>query len=397
MKVQDAFIMHLRVLWRLLHPNSIPQDPSPEAIERFNGRFRSAAAVNAQRRSDTLLTDVNNVRGAAMIAESPDLNSKIVKTVIKMEDNIIQYMDSCVARVGLEEWGPDFSQSPHALYNSTNRIIALDTFKQAVTSHAYASLKPNLKFVNDMVLLTKLYNHFVHFFFYRRYICERQNPGIIAQEDEANPTYRNRSRVSSVPHLSPFLCLSLIQLAKARAEWLRQNGYPDRYVNLCIPKATSDDERDPEERKISGRPVFFIRTRPERSDEVTRFFRLLDAARERDTRLDPSRRWVERVRIEPAEPIETAFPSIPLHMPVDYFDPDFFNELQPNLRAKAANPSVSLLPDVDQSFTRCEDEHLSDAEFNDKYAAEHLPNYDLFDEDYADDEGEGEGEVEVDI
>lgn len=113
-----------------------------------------------------------------------------------MEEHIILYIDSYIARFGLEQWCPDFKQSPYSLYNATHRLIAIDTFKQAVVSHAYASLKPNLKYVLDSDLLEKLYNHYVHYYFYRRYSREIDNPGAVLAVDEANPAYRNRKRVS---------------------------------------------------------------------------------------------------------------------------------------------------------------------------------------------------------
>lgn len=158
------------------------------------------------------------------------------------------------------------------------------------------------------------------------------------------------------------------------------NGF-HRYLPLVTPKSTSDDERDPEGRKIGGLPLFFIKTRPERSPQVTRFFRILDAKREREARLDPSRRWRERARRDPPNgPAETSFPTIPLNMPADYFNPTFFNDLPPKLRAKAATRHVSLLPNVNHSLTRCEDELLSEADFDVKYAAERLAQYNLVDD-----------------
>jgi hypothetical protein len=71
------------------------------------------------------------------------------------------------------------------LYNVTCHIIALDTFKQALTSHAYAHLAPNLAYTKDMVLLVKIYDHFVHHYLQQHYQKECQVPGSVRAADEA--------------------------------------------------------------------------------------------------------------------------------------------------------------------------------------------------------------------
>ncbi|KAF6756056.1 hypothetical protein DFP72DRAFT_810678 [Ephemerocybe angulata] len=360
---KDALMLHVRIIWRLLTRKSIPIDPSPTVLEEFNKRFQSSTTVNVHRHSNILLIAIAKVRGAASTANS-QLNSRIVRQARGMEEHIVQYIDSRIASYGLEEWAVDFNQSPYSAYNSAMRIIALDTFKQAVISHAYASLKPNLKYAEDTGMTTRLYDHIVHHYFFRRYTREKVNPGVVNATDNAGPTYQNR-----------------IRLAKARRKWLIDNRYPARYVSLIKPAATSDDERDPEGTMVGGRPVFYIKKRPERSEEVTRFLRILDKKRERSAKVDPSCRWKERARREPpGGSEETAFLSIPIEMPVDYFDPTFFNDLPPKLRAKAATYHVSLLPDVEESFTRCPEELYSDARFDAEFGVERMAQYDMIDD-----------------
>jgi hypothetical protein len=147
-------------------------------------------------------------------------------------------------------------------------------------------------------------------------------------------------------------------------------------------KSTSDDERDPNGKKIRGRPIHIIKKRPERSAAVTRFFQILDAKRKEDARRDPDTRWKERIRQEPptTHSAETTFTTVPPNMPVDYFDPQYFNSLQPRLRAKAASFQVALLPNVEMSFTGCDDERLSDAAFNKKYSDDVFARYNLVDD-----------------
>src|SRR6266540_1348428 len=108
-------------------------------------------------------------------------------------------MQSRLATFGLTSWCPDLRQTPYSLYNSACCIIALDTFKQALVSHTYASLQPNLIYATDMNLLIKLYDHFVHYYMFTRFKREGKMAGSVRAADEATPHYRNRARVSLFP------------------------------------------------------------------------------------------------------------------------------------------------------------------------------------------------------
>jgi hypothetical protein len=160
---------------------------------------------------------------------------------------------------------------------------------------------------------------------------------------------------------------------------LEANGYPQRYRDLIDPKATSDDEIDPDGRTIKNNKVYWIRRRPERSANAETWIRLLDKKREQDMRRDPTKRWRERLRLVPEVQQDSDFQILPQGLPIDYFDPDFFNDLQPRLRSRTAVQTVALLPDASLSFSRHPDEKLSDEAFMAKYGDEVLARYDLSD------------------
>jgi hypothetical protein len=67
-------------------------------------------------------------------------------------------------------------------------------------------------------------------------------------------------------------------------------------------------------------------------------------------------------------------------MPIDYFDHQYYNSLQPRLRHYITNTKIALLPDVGLSFSGTADEKLTDEAFNGKYGAEVLAKYDLVNE-----------------
>ena len=124
--------------------------------------------------------------------------------------------------------------------------------------------------------------------------------------------------------------------------------------------------------------VYWIRKRPERSEAANLFIRKLDEKREQAARFDGTRRWRERLRVVPLEnQKETLFPALPLSIPVDYFDPNFFNQLPPRLRYRLAVKKVALLPDISASFGANSDEKLSDLAFTAKYGDAVFSQYEM--------------------
>ena len=80
-----------------------------------------------------------------------------------------------------------------------------------------------------------------------------------------------------------------------------------------------------------------------------------------------------------SEPQETVFSTLPQNVPIDYYDPSFFNGLQPHLCKQIALQMVALLPNIEDSFTKCTDENLSDSVFQSKFADAVLAKYRLDD------------------
>jgi len=70
---------------------------------------------------------------------------------------------------------------------STCYLIALNTFNQAIISHAYDSFRPNTKYLTNMDLLIKLYDHFVHYRMYEVFKQELHIPGSTQALSSTNP------------------------------------------------------------------------------------------------------------------------------------------------------------------------------------------------------------------
>jgi len=178
-------------LWGLFNVKDIPKLPDDKTLDQFKERFLTEESLGGyQSRCPLIPISLVNITSTKL--------GKIGSQLGLIEEHIISYIQGCLARFGMTSWGPDLRQTAYSLYNSACRIIALDTFKQALISHAYASVRPNLQYANDMQLLIKIYDHIVHDYFYSCWRQDIQRPGSVAAGDETNPAYRARTHVSFI-------------------------------------------------------------------------------------------------------------------------------------------------------------------------------------------------------
>ncbi|OAV93952.1 hypothetical protein PTTG_27157 [Puccinia triticina 1-1 BBBD Race 1] len=102
----------------------------------------------------------------------------------------------------------------------------------------------------DMTLLVRAYNHFVHYLQAEKYKKELKEEGKVAQEANNKKFNKNRER-----------------LRDARRDFAILNKYPKRYRDILEPiSAHSDDE------KVEGKGFYKIKTLPYRSNNANRFF-----------------------------------------------------------------------------------------------------------------------------
>lgn len=186
--------LHIRILWGLLDPKDVPGDPPTGILEKFSAHCSAEEQLYNFRdpRSRELISPM-----LVKIGTSASITKcgKLATQVRLVKEHMLQYIQSYLARFGLLRWCPDLRQSPYSLFNSACRIVAIDTFKQALIVHTYAHVQPNKSYVNDISLLIKLYDHVVHHYHFLRYQRESRNPGCVRAADEASPTYHGRKRV----------------------------------------------------------------------------------------------------------------------------------------------------------------------------------------------------------
>ena len=184
--------LHIRILWGLLDPKEVPKTPPAEMLATFSERFSTEASIYECREGPSLiLPSLVQIGSSVSVTDHGQINAQ----VRQVEEHMLEYMQSCLARFGFVAWCPDLQLTPYSLYNAACRVIALDTFKQALVSHTYAHLKPNTTYAKNMPFLIRLYDHIVHHYLYLRYKKDSRNPGSVRAADEAGPQYRGRVRV----------------------------------------------------------------------------------------------------------------------------------------------------------------------------------------------------------
>lgn len=185
--------LHIRLLWGQLDAKDIAEDPPATVVTEF-GRHCSTEEQLYQFRSpqSRQIIDPTLVKiGTSDIIKG----GRLANAIRLVEEHLIHYIQAYLSRFGLLRWCPDLRQSPYSLYNSACRIVAIDTFKQAIVSHAYDHYKPKRCYIDDMELLIKIYDHLVHHFHFSRYQREVRKPGSVRATDDASPSYHSRKRV----------------------------------------------------------------------------------------------------------------------------------------------------------------------------------------------------------
>ncbi|PPQ80386.1 hypothetical protein CVT24_000611 [Panaeolus cyanescens] len=345
--LKKAMIMHIHLLLGWTRASDVPSDPSQQVLADFQSKISDKNDLEAHHQSSPVFPpSLVQIRQTLAVGN----RSNILRFLSTISDPILKYIQTCLAKFGVICWCPNLRQSANSLYNSACRIIAIDTFKQVLVAHAYNGLQPNKTYVMKMDILVKIYNHFVHHYMNERYKKNARDPRSVQSADKASPVYRN-----------------CVWLAEACCVFLSENGYPQQYIEMIDTKATSDDKADPAGLKEKGWPVHWIKKCPERSWEADIFFRHLEETIERMAKLEGKHIRGRLRKILEMDQKESDFLTLPQGMPIDYFDPSFFNSLQPRIRSRCTSQKIALLPNINLSFTHCEDEFISDDEFKDKY------------------------------
>ncbi|KNZ54689.1 hypothetical protein VP01_2882g2 [Puccinia sorghi] len=198
---------------------------------------------------------------------------------------------------------------------------------------------------------------YVHFLQKNQYEREKKEIGKFRADEERKVIGRARD-----------------QLRDTRLKFALAQRLPKRYQRIISDvNAHSDDEYNP------AKGVYHIKTLKFRSENATKFFRCLDAAILQSDELD-RKRVQRRKRVPPPRPADSIFPKPPKGLPLDFYDPDWFNNLLLQQRIDVADTrQVALLPDASQSLLgkQVPSEKLTDKQFNLKFFDQLSAPYDL--------------------
>jgi hypothetical protein len=166
----------------------------------------------------------------------------------------------------------------------------------------------------------------------------------------------------------------VVQLQTQRLKTANDHDLPDHYkLILRDVKAHSDDEWDP------AKQVFVIKQKVSRSASATALVRWLDDLRA-DSLALPSGRNLLRKRVEPEVPVLSNLRSLPRCVPLDYYDPNFYNRLPRRVKHMCSNVNMGAFPlDIQDipADPQAESEAMSDAALYDQYAGQILQGYTL--------------------
>ncbi|KZW01324.1 hypothetical protein EXIGLDRAFT_603024, partial [Exidia glandulosa HHB12029] len=225
---QTAFYLHLRILWGIIEVTDIPEPPDVDTLETFGQRFQDVDEVIETRNIHVHVPAANNAMLERMkkLRGDPSSASKNAKQAARISDVVLGYFFALLTLFKLRRFNPDFRQSPSSTYNLAHRLIAIDTWRQALAAGAYDSMGANKALIDDFLLWIRCADHFIHFYIFHIYEREQKYPGITVEiQERANRRGRQQ------------------RLARGRVEWLKTAQYPKRVLDLIGNiDGTSDDE-----------------------------------------------------------------------------------------------------------------------------------------------------------
>ena len=122
------------------------------------------------------------------LRDTPPGKKKIGNTIINMTDFLIKYVAS-LARLGICPWAPDLNEASNTLYNKACRVSALQTFCQIPFSGEYEYMNIKLVYLENIQLLTNVYNHFVHWYMAQQFKKDAKEAGKHAKDQERRAVF----------------------------------------------------------------------------------------------------------------------------------------------------------------------------------------------------------------
>ncbi|MBW0581397.1 hypothetical protein O181_121112 [Austropuccinia psidii MF-1] len=254
-------------------------------------------------------------------------------------------------------WAPDLDNPSDTLYNEACRISAIKTFRQLSAGGAYEYTNINWNFLNDIQFLEATYNHIVYWSLAQQYKKELKQSGKYKKDKERSAILQARLR-----------------LKKACYAFGVAQGFPNHYLKLLLNiDAYSNDECDPKGKR------YIIRRIECQSEQENSFMHRVDEEMEKVDQ-DNGMKSQRRKQYVPAVPAKSICTQVPKGLPIDFYDPTWFNSRPPGQKTVISDYlNVAFLPDSLASIWGIQhtDEKLSDRKFTGKYWDKVIGPYDI--------------------
>ncbi|KAJ6589314.1 hypothetical protein B0H19DRAFT_1058339 [Mycena capillaripes] len=377
---QRAFQRHIRMAAGLLTADTF-LEPADTYIDHYDKRFNDVDDMeglmrqivteskkpnkDAQKRAERLIRDAKVIMKGE--GAEPGYFGQIAKDISLMPAEHIAFFFAAVTRAGLKAFHPDVFGPTHSTYNLLHRHLAVSTFQTIAGWYGYTALNVSLTVTQDYHLLSDFYDNFMYGTVRSNSCKEHNSPGSLSKSLVHSSADKHRT-----------------QLADRRYKEAKSKGYRKPVLRLLKVKAThSDDERPPggNARKKKG---LHICTKDGRNPAITAFVRELDGAILKQIERNPNRNLKcvsqqTRTVTVPPTPSSTLSRILPVGVPIDFWDPQFYNN-DLDIREKAMYVGTGVAFPLAQL---CTNEHvdkwakLPAKEFMAKFGKDVLAQYKL--------------------
>ncbi|KAJ7091611.1 hypothetical protein C8R44DRAFT_750514 [Mycena epipterygia] len=361
--VQKAVNLHCRILMGLLSQSAAPIRLSTEAMAPFNLRFASIEDMDAQ------MTDIL----AAAIEPSAAVGEQVKEFLRTARGTATQTgsdaaavgvdhlsaMFNAVANAGLHTFTPDVFGNPESMYNLIHEHVAIHSFRAVASNFGYSAIyRVNLNMVLDDHLVHRFYRSFVYGHMKLQAGREERRPGQLGVNTIYNNIYRRREETK------------MIRAVQVQEEC---------FMNPSVTRLVAENECHSDDEETADATRYIVHEKPGRDGTVNAFLQVLTTRRETTMRQKTRKgAWRHRTRNRGFPPSDLSY-ALPTNVPIDYFFPDFFNELSVRARASYMDNGIAL--PTEQYCRTWKDiamwKGLSTADFMAQYGAAKLDLYNL--------------------
>ncbi|KAH7871330.1 uncharacterized protein C8R40DRAFT_1072627 [Lentinula edodes] len=325
--LKRAFEIHIRILWNSVSENAAPKTPSNIDIANFRQRFSNRQEVDEVLKKPKVSLSHESLEAVESLQRTCQIDpGTIASAIAQVDDHSLRMTFSVISLFGVTKWRPDvLGASPTSLYNLTMESIAISSFELGLQSHGYVYFEPNLEYIHNTAFLRQIYRNytFIH-------------------------------------------CSS--QLMKARIKYTQDSGFNDRLKSLIAePECNSEDE-DADDGSLH------ILVKNLRSENATHFIKHdIDKGIRTVADLTGSNRHSYRKKPRKLHPSnkKSIFRKLPKYCALDWFIPEQFNSLPPQIRKRYVNAKIAL-PSLDKrkKLKVADWAFLSEEDFMKKYGNE---------------------------